>query len=212
MDKDRQLAKELAKKMSFKEKIKHFWYYYKPHTLALIFALVVIVWSAVQCANRIDYDLDISFYSGNYVEEEALAEFDVFLETLCDDVNGNGVVDAQAYLFSGKITEEYLDQNAQAILTKLQSEIAMGECPAYIVDEGYKNYIEMLTEDMEVIDKITEITDVPIIRETFNPGEGVKLYFISILEYDTQKGNKELLKERENMKKVEQYFIDRVEK
>lgn len=212
MDKDRQLAKELAKKMSFKEKIKHFWYYYKPHTLALIFALVVIVWSAVQCANRIDYDLDISFYSGNYVEEEALAEFDVFLETLCDDVNGNGVVDAQAYLFSGKITEEYLDQNAQAILTKLQSEIAMGECPAYIVDEAYKNYIEMLTEDMEVIDKITEITDVPIIRETFNPGEGVKLYFISILEYDTQKGNKELLKERENMKKVEQYFIDRVEK
>lgn len=212
MDKDRKLAKELAKEMSFKEKIKHFWYYYKPHTLALIFALVVIVWSAVQCANRIDYDLDISFYSESYVEEEALEEFDLFLETLCDDVNENGVVDAQAYLFTGSITAEYLDQNAQAVLTKLQSEIAMGECPAYIVDEAYKNYIEMLTENMEVIDKITEITDVPIIRETFNPGDGVKLYFISILEYDTQKGNDELRKERENMKKVEKYFIDRIEK
>ena len=212
MDKDRQLAKKLAKEMSFQEKVKHFWYYYKPHTLALIFALAVIVWSAVQCASRVDYDLDISFYSESYVSEEVLEEFDLFLETLCDDVNENGVVDAQAYLFSGKITDEYLDQNAQAILTKLQSEIAMGECPAYIVDEAYKNYIEMLTEDMNVIENITEITDVPLIRKIFNPGEGVKFYFISIVEYDTQKGNVELFKERENMKKVEQYFIDRVPK
>ena len=212
MDKDRQLAKKLAKEMSFQEKVKHFWYYYKPHTLALIFALAVIVWSAVQCASRVDYDLDISFYSESYVSEEVLEEFDLFLETLCDDVNENGVVDAQAYLFSGKITDEYLDQNAQAILTKLQSEIAMGECPAYIVDEAYKNYIEMLTEDMNVIENITEITDVPLIRKIFNPGEGVKFYFISIVEHDTQKGNVELFKERENMKKVEQYFIDRVPK
>ena len=212
MDKDRQLAKKLTKEMPFKERLQHFWYYYKIHTLVLVFALVLIVWSAVQCANRVDYDLDISFYSERYVEEEALAEFDLFLETLCDDINENGVVDAQAYLFLGNITEEYLDQNAQATLTKLQSEIAMGECPAYIVDEAYKNYIEMLTKDMDVIDTITEITDIPLIREIFNPGEDVKLYFISIQEYDTQKGNEELLKERENMKKVEQYFIDRTEK
>ncbi len=212
MDKDRQLARELTKEMSFKEKLQHFWYYYKPHTLALIFVLAVIVWSAVQCANRIDYDLDISFYTESYISDEALDKFDVFLETLCDDINENGVIDAQAYPFTGNITGEYLDENAGAILTKLQSEIAMGECPAYIVDDAYKNYIEMLTEDMDVIDNITEITDVPIIRETFNPGEGVKLYFISIVEYDTQKENEELLKERENMKKVEQYFIDRVKK
>ena len=212
MDKDRQLAKELAKEMSFKEKAKHFWYYYKAHTLALIFAIVIIAWGAVQCANRVDYDLDISFFSESYVSDEALEKFDLFLENLCDDVNENGAVDAQVYPFSGEISGEYVDQYAQANLTKLQSEIAMGECPAYIVDEAYKNYIEMLTEDMNVIDKITEITDVPIIRETFNPGENMKLYFISILEYDTQKGNEELRKERENMKKVEQYFIDRIEK
>ena len=212
MDKDRHLAKELAKEMSFKERIKHFWYYYKPHTLALIFALAVIVWSAVQCANRIDYDLDISFYTESYVSDEVLAEFNLFLETLCDDINENGVVDAQAYPFFGRITEEYFDQNATAVLTKLQNEIVIGECPAYIVDGAYKTYIERFTEDMEVIDKITEITEVPIIRKTFNPGEGVKLYFISILEYDTQKGNAELLKEHENMKKVEKYFIDRVQK
>ncbi len=209
MDKDRQLAKELRKEMSVKEKLKHFWYYYKAHTLTLLFALVVIVWGAVQCANRIDYDLDISFYTESYVSDEALAEFNLFLETLCDDVNENGVVDAQAYLLNGNITGEYLDQSAQATLTKLQSEIAMGECPAYIADEAYKNYIEMFTDEMDVIDNIIEITDVPIIRETFNPGDDVKLYFISIVEYDTQKGNAELLKERENMKKVEKYFVDR---
>lgn len=212
MDKDSRLARELTNQMSFKDKIKHFWFYYKTYTLALIFALVVIMWSAVQCGNRIDYDLDMSFYTENYVLDESLEEFDLFLETLCDDINENDVVDARAYLHMGNITGEHLDQNAQAILSKLQSEIAMGECPAFIVDEAYKNYIEMLTEDMDVIDNITEITDVPIIRETFKPGEGVKLYFISILEYDTQKGNDELLKKRENMKKVEKYFIDQAKK
>lgn len=208
MDKDRQLARELAKEMSFKEKLQHFWYYYKPHTLALIFALVVIVWSAVQCANRVDYDLDISFYSESYTSDESLAAFDIFLETLCDDINGNGVIDAQAYLLTGNITEEYLDQNAQAVLTRLQNEIALGECPAYIVDEAYKNYIEMFTKDMGIIENITEITDAPVIREIFNPGEGVKLYFVSMVEYDTHKDNAELVKERGNMKKVESYFVD----
>ena len=80
MDKDRQLAKELAKEMSFKEKAKHFWYYYKIHTLAILFAIVIITWGAVQCANRIDYDLDISFFSESYIPEEALDEFDIFLK------------------------------------------------------------------------------------------------------------------------------------
>lgn len=206
MDNDRRRAKEQMKALPFKEKLKNFWYYYKIHTIVLIFAVIVFGWSAVRCSSRIDYDLEVSFYSSRYVSDESLAAFDEFLKSKIEDANQNGSVDAKVYLYNADIEAEYLDQDAQTVITRLQAEFAAGECQAYIVDEAFKNYILNVFGDMEVVEKITDITDEEIIKQTLKPADDVKLYWISIVEYDTHKDDKEIAAERKNAEIIESYF------
>ena len=47
-------------------KLENFWYHYKWHTIAAIFALFVIIVCTVQCASNTKYDIQI-LYAGDHV-------------------------------------------------------------------------------------------------------------------------------------------------
>ncbi|MBR5613675.1 MAG: hypothetical protein IKW64_00040 [Clostridia bacterium] len=212
MDKDRQRAKEQMKALPFKEKMANFWFYYKIHTIVLAVAMLVIVWSAVQCAKRIDYDLNVSYYSASFVTEENLAKFDEFLKSNIEDVNGNGSIDAKTTLNTANIDGEYLDQNSQAIMMKLQAELASGEVFAYMADEGFKQYIEKVLGDSDAIEQVVDISNAQIVKEVLNPAEGEKVYWLSLAEYEARKGDPKAVAERKNVKAIEKLLFESIQK
>lgn len=203
MDTDRQRAKEQMKALPFKEKMANFWFYYKIHIIVISAAAIVLGYSAVQCSRRIDYDLDISFYNSYYIEDEKIEKLNMFLKDNIKDTNQNGSVDARAYLYTAQIDGEFLDQNAQAVIARLQTELASGECQAYIMDEAFKKYTESVFGNMEVIEKVIEIESVPEIKNALELADGEKLYWISVFGYDKQKDKPEIKAERESVKLIE---------
>ena len=56
MDAEAKRVKEQIKALPPKEKIKHFWEYYRKITILLIIALIVVVIEVISIATRTNYD------------------------------------------------------------------------------------------------------------------------------------------------------------
>ena len=100
MDKQGREAKELVKNLSLKDKIKHFWYYYKWHTIACVLVAVLIGYTGVQCAMQVDSDFDIAFYNTRTIEQEHIDKFAELIATEAVDINDNNSVDVFVSFFA----------------------------------------------------------------------------------------------------------------
>ena len=89
---------EAALKPSFKQKVENFWYHYKWHTIAAIFAIIVLTVCTLQMCRKTSYDVHIT-YAGYYEIErvgsggsspysEAVTSF----SRLCEDFDGDGEI------------------------------------------------------------------------------------------------------------------------
>ncbi len=188
MDIDRIKAKEEMKKQSKKNKIENFWFYYKKHVLIGLLVLIVIVSEVARFMNRIVYDLETSVYTQSLISEERLETVKEILKDAAIDVNENGSLDIEVYAYAGDISTEYLSQDTQAILSKLQAELVMGECPFYIVDEAYKDYI--LRMDKDLSDLIVDLSEVSLFKEKLKIQEGETLYWISMTKRNKKEESK----------------------
>ena len=80
-------------------KLENFWYHYKIHTLAALFAVLVIAVLLVQTCSRVSYDAYI-LYAGEHEIKHTASGGDVApyikmtsaLKAVCDDVNDDGAV------------------------------------------------------------------------------------------------------------------------
>ena len=81
------------------KKLENFWYHYKIHTLAALFAVVVLTILLVQTCSRVSYDAYI-LYAGGYEIKHTASGGDLApyvkmtsaLKAVCDDVNDDGAV------------------------------------------------------------------------------------------------------------------------
>ena len=81
----------------FGARFENFWYHYKWHTIAAIFALIVIIVCTVQCATNTKYDIQV-LYAGDHVfgrtsSDGSYPEYITMVSTLEDfakDYDGNG--------------------------------------------------------------------------------------------------------------------------
>ncbi len=79
------------------EWLSNFWYHYKWHTIAVLFAVFVITVCTVQCASNTRYDIQV-LYAGNHAfartsEDGSFSEYMTAvstLESLADDYDENG--------------------------------------------------------------------------------------------------------------------------
>lgn len=86
-------------KIPVSEKLSNFWYYYKWHTLVVLFAVIVAVVLVVQCCSREKYDIYI-LYAGDKAISNSSSDGDVpertkFINSfgkVCDDFDGDGKV------------------------------------------------------------------------------------------------------------------------
>ena len=79
-------GKEINKKW-----FENYWYYYKIHTIAGIFILILLVYSIVECANKVNPDATVSYIGALYFGEEFSADFEQKLSDCIDDIDGDGI-------------------------------------------------------------------------------------------------------------------------
>ncbi|MGN0164483.1 MAG: hypothetical protein ACI4EA_13050 [Candidatus Ornithomonoglobus sp.] len=68
----------------------YYWMYYKWHTIGVVFALVLIIVTLVQCATSEKYDVIVNYIGETYFEPETAEDLEAALGSLIEDVDGNG--------------------------------------------------------------------------------------------------------------------------
>ncbi len=211
MDKQRAEAKKMAKELPFKERVKHFWEYYKTQTLLGIFAFVVLAITAVQCAQQIDYDLEISLYTSKGLLQEKADFLEQTIKEQSYDINENGVVDIGVFQSFADISNpDVYDEKVEAVLSKLQAELSSNRWPAYIVDEYYKEIL--LKAFPDGVKTSVEISQIPEIKEELKLGDDEKLYFVVLPEYEGKEDGDELVKKYGLAEKLAEYFENLLKK
>lgn len=203
MDKQKREAREMVKNLSFKEKLSHFWYYYKKHTIAGIFATIVVVWGTAQCIMQTDYDLNISYYTCRYVDEESLGKLENELESVVEDINENESKDVFVSLMLGDISRETPDEMTQAAYSKLVVELSTNDCFMYLVD---KPYFELINNNFgQIVENVILLNDVPVAKEILGLGDE-EVYLLTISVFESYQDKEEYVREHENALLVQKYF------
>lgn len=199
MDKQAREAREQMKALAPREKWSNFWYYYRVHMLVVLFAVVVLAITVTECVNRVDYDLNISYYSATPISDTAVDALKEYLKEGIDDINGNGSLDVGVSSCFANPNEQ--SEQTQAVMVKLSAEVAAGDSMVYLFDEEYKELFVKAYE--EVAESVIDISDIPEVREKLELDEGEKLFWVTKTVYETEEGKPEKIAEHENALKAQ---------
>ena len=205
MDKQAMEAREHMKALTPKEKWINFWYYYRVHVIAAIFVIVLISFTAVECAKRIDYDLDIAYYSSTAISDDGIAKLTEIIKTCTEDINYNGTVDVG--IASCFANPDEVSEQTQAVYVKLSAELAAGDYMGYIFDEKYKDII--LKGYSDVAENIIEIGCIPEVKEALGLADGDKVYWMTKAVYESEKDKENKVAEHNNALKAENMFREK---
>ncbi len=70
----------------------YFWEYYRWHTIGILLALFMVAVTAVQCAQREEYDITVNYVGLGYIPDETVEKLELSFEELAPDIDGNGEV------------------------------------------------------------------------------------------------------------------------
>lgn len=202
MDKQAKEAREQMKQLSGKEKWTNFWYYYRVHVIVSVIAVILIAYTAVECANRIDYDMQISYYSSVPVSDDAVNKLTELLKKNVEDINANGSTDV--FIASCFADPEQQSEQTQATLMKLSAELAAGDSMAYLADEVY--YKRFSSSYSDCFESFTDLSDKKEIKEMFDLKDGQKLYFAVKALYEKEKDNSKKIAAHDNALKAKAYL------
>lgn len=131
MDKQAREAKEMVKNMSVKEKLAHFWNYYKIHTIVTLVVLALIGVTVYQVVTKEEYDLEIEFYGTRMISEEQAAALEDYLKEYVDDIDGDGEKTVKI-IRTGSMAEMGAAGYGNM---KFTAELAAGQYTTYILNE-----------------------------------------------------------------------------
>ena len=202
MDKQAREAREQMKQLSRKERWINFWYYYRVHIIASVFAAIAVAVGISECVRQVEYDLDIAYYSTSYVNNEAITKLNEEIQKNIEDINN----DAQSIIWIAPCYASLNDasEQTQAALLRLQTEISAGNSMGYIMDE---RFFELVYESYgECFEKVILISDYPEIKEMLGLKEDTKLYWLTKVLYESEKGDEKKIGAHENAIRVQNYF------
>lgn len=205
MDKDRKMAREEVRNLPLKKRMETFWFYYKKHVIIGIIAFILIASEAVRCMNEIEYDIEVFMFTTNYVSDEKIYAVKEMLKEKAVDINENESVDVNIYPYSGDLNAQPMAETTTVGLMKLQAELVAADCPAYIVDGDYLDVILGFDEDL--CDEVVDLAKAPQISEALEIGEGENLYWISMVDINGDKKDKDEMTQFDNARIITQKFL-----
>ena len=206
MDKQAREAKEQMKALTPKEKWTNFWYYYKMHVIAALFICFLVGMTVTECMKRIDYDLNISYYSSAPIDDEGIKALTELMKNSVKDVDGNGTNDVGIASCFANPNEK--SEQAQAVFVKLSAEVAAGESMVYMVDDTFRE-IMVRGDYAEGMESIIEIDGIPEVKKALKLADGQKLFWMTKSVYESEKNKAKKVAEHENAVSVEKMFIEK---
>lgn len=201
MDKQEREAREKFKELDFNKKREYIWEYYKVHIISAVVIIALIVSGIVGYVNRPRYDYEISMYTLYGFDEAEAEAFCDIMGRICGDVNDDGKTLVNLTQATGDITNPMFAQAAQANLTRFQSELVINNHPTMILDETYKEYLEL--DNQSVAKSIIDISANEKIRSALNIAGDAPLYLVTLKQYADAERDEELY---QNALNIEKYF------
>ena len=132
--------------MTFKEKLSNYWYYYKWHTVIGALALVFLLITLVECAQKKTPDLSVAYAGYEYITTD---EFQNDISEIVGDVNGDGI----EYVFVDNITipKEIKTEQDLAMNQKLILLFVDGETRMFILE---RDFMDAYVDAFENLDGI----------------------------------------------------------
>ncbi len=136
----------------------YFWEYYKVHTIVIAFIIIAVVTTAVQCAGREKYDLNVTYGGKLSFDTELTPKLEEEFEKYIDDVDGNGEKNVffQAMTISGLQGYEQYDY---ALETKLQLEFQMENSFIFLLDKTQMDTLMKMDSAGETFTPVSEWAD-----------------------------------------------------
>ncbi len=194
MDKDRLEAKNRVRSLPFKEKVKHYWYYYKVHVIIAVFIAILAGIFIYQKATAVKPELEAAVYAGSYIPEDCIAATE---ENFSDWLGGKAVE-----VYGLAVPEETFEnmERVAAIYQKIQSQFAAGTVSAFILDEdmydyfvsGYESYIEK-EYSCEIGAKA---------RKMLGLTDGRRYYYVPRILYQAEQNDNDARAKHENALKI----------
>ncbi len=209
MDAEGLRAKQMVKDLPFREKVRHYWGYYKKPVIIILLSVIFIAWTAVQCINAKVYDMNIAMYTVRTYEDEKTDMFGEMLKGQIDEINGNGSKDVFIYKYPADIRKEALQPEEHAVYSKINLELSADDYQTYILDQPYLDYFERVYP--EVIQSTVNLKDIPEIKEMLGIHESENLYLVTTVMYERSMGDKVKVAEHKNAEKLHEYFSAMVE-
>ncbi len=153
---------------TFKEKLQNYWFHFKWHTVAVIFAVIVLAISISQCASKTNWDMQVIYFTYTAVIDNQLESVGDYFKTLSQDLNGDGEININ--IINCSIADgNFNNQYGQTALMKLQTIIAAEpEVMLYITDSASAEFFEkdalkdiFVTEQIPLTEEFYEITASP---------------------------------------------------
>lgn len=136
--------------MDFKSKMSNFFYYYKFHMLAFVFAIICAVITFRQCSSIEPADISLIYACSETAGNETADFIETAIEEtgLVPDIDGNGKVVASAFaLYTPDHIQGGQDVNAY---NKIFVEMIEGENSLYLIDKRFiieETYAALLPVD-----------------------------------------------------------------
>lgn len=131
---------EPVSKQTFQKKWENYWYYYKWHTLAAVFVIIVVAITARQCATRVDPDMSVALVTKSVeVPQQTCDQLAGVFQKYTADVNHDGRKVVQVYNYDLASTNPQV-QEAQS--AKLMADLSAGTNVIFITDSDAYAYLE----------------------------------------------------------------------
>lgn len=167
MDKQTRDARQMAKELPFRLKIKHFFEYYKWHVIVPLVILIAVGTTIYQNVTREKYDIDISYYGGFSVTDEQITQIDKYFSEYIDDIDQDEKKETTIHsTVSNSSDFEY----QMAVANKFMAELSAGTYFCYLFSEEFYN--TALSYEIE-FEKVADLRENPtlstILGTTENP-------------------------------------------
>lgn len=200
MDKQTREGRELAKKLPFGDKIRHFWSYYKAVVIIVLCVAVAIASTVYSVLTKEHFDLEISYYGVNMLTQEQLSSFEEYLSDYIEDINGDGKKSVKIIPVISDMGDQTIQQQT-AIQQKLVAELSAGLNPVYLFDEAF--YQKMGPEaEKSVMENGYDLREKHEIKEMLMLTD-TPIYWCTRLIYDRELNDDDKVLARENAKRAE---------
>lgn len=126
----------MKEKMSFKKKLENYWFYYKIHTIAAVFILVLVIGFIHEQVSKPKYDYHIGIIDTQGFDQDSLDSLQAEFEACAADRNGDGKIQIQLLTYAVDESESANPQQVMATQTQLFGDVELGTSVIFIYSDA----------------------------------------------------------------------------